>query len=64
MTDSLLTADQKHARRKVRTTIELTAEQFAALRSLSEQTRVPVAAYVREAIDAWLRRNGARWRAK
>lgn len=60
----LRTAAEKVQARMVRSMIALTPEQNAALRTLSAQTGVPVAAYVREAISSWLRENGAQWRAK
>ena len=45
-------------RRKVSTTVYLTAEQFEGLRALHENTRVPVAEYVREGVDLVLARHG------
>jgi hypothetical protein len=45
------------ARRKIPTTVYLTAEQAEALRLLHERTRVPVAEYVREGVDLVLERH-------
>lgn len=42
------------SRKKVSTTVYLNAEQVAALRDLSARTRVPIAEYVREGVDAVL----------
>jgi hypothetical protein len=41
-----------------RTNIYLDARELAGLRALSRSTGRPVAALVREAIDAWLTENG------
>ena len=43
-----------------RTNIYLEAEQLELLRSLGDRRGEPVAALVREAIDAWLEAQGAR----
>lgn len=39
------------ARKKISTTIYITQDQHDALKAISEQTRVPVAVYIREGID-------------
>ena len=44
-------------RKKILTTIYLTAEQNAALKRLHERTKVPVAVYVRQGIDLVLDRH-------
>ncbi len=44
------------SRRKVSTTIYITEEQDQALKRLHEQTRVPVAEYIRQGIDLVLDR--------
>jgi len=41
-------------RKKVSTTIYITEEQDQKLRELSKRTKVPVAAYIRDGIDAIL----------
>jgi hypothetical protein len=38
-------------RKKVSTTVYLTAEQVSALKDLHERTRVPIAEYIRMGID-------------
>jgi hypothetical protein len=43
-----------------RTNIYLDEDQLQTLRLLGEQRGVPVAALVREAVDAWLRAQGVR----
>jgi hypothetical protein len=43
-----------------RTNIYLDERQLALLRGISQSRREPVAALVREAIDAWLEANGVR----
>lgn len=43
-----------------RTNIYLDEEQLELLRGLGERRGAPVAALVREAVDAWLRAQGAR----
>ena len=43
-----------------RTNIYLDDRELAALRALSRQTGRPVAALVREAVDAWLEQHGVR----
>lgn len=43
-------------RKKISTTVYLKPEQDEALKSLSEATRIPVAEYIREGIDAVLHR--------
>lgn len=43
----------------VRTVVQLTDEQFAALKSLSARERRPFAALVREGVDAVLAQGGA-----
>lgn len=40
------------SRKKLSTTVYITPEQDAFLKALSKQTRVPVAEYIREGIDA------------
>lgn len=37
--------------RKLQTNVYLEPEQFAALKELSERTRVPVAVYIRRGVD-------------
>jgi hypothetical protein len=44
----------------VLTTVYLSEEQHEQLRRLHERTRVPVAVYLREAVDAILERHGLR----
>lgn len=44
------------SRRKVSTTVYLTAEQSEKLKLLNEKTKVPIAAYIREGIDLVLDR--------
>lgn len=41
-------------RKKVSTTIYITVEQEAALKALSERTKVPVAEFIRQGIDMML----------
>jgi predicted DNA-binding protein len=43
------------ARKKISTTVYITAEQNDALHLLHERTKVPVAVYIREGIDLALR---------
>jgi len=43
------------ARKKISTTVYITAEQNDALHLLHERTKVPVAVYIREGIDLVLR---------
>jgi hypothetical protein len=43
------------ARKKISTTVYITAEQNDALHVLHERTKVPVAVYIREGIDLALR---------
>lgn len=45
-------------RKKVTTTIYITPEQEAALKRLSQRTKVAVAEYVRQGIDLVLAQNG------
>lgn len=45
------------ARNKVSTTVYITAEQNELLKQLSQKTRVPVAAYIREGIDMVIERH-------
>jgi predicted DNA-binding protein len=45
------------ARKKISTTIYITAEQNEHLKLLHERTRVPVAVYIREGIDLVLERH-------
>lgn len=45
-------------RKKVSTTLYLDPDQYAALKALAKRTRVPVAVYVREAVDHVLDRYG------
>ena len=47
------------AERKVSTSVYLTEEQNAALRKLSNATRVSFAAYVREGVDLILKKYAA-----
>lgn len=42
-------------RKKVMTTIYITPEQAEGLRRLSQETRVPMAVFIRDAIDAVLK---------
>jgi len=46
------------ARKKVSTTVYLTAGQVAALQRLSKRTRVPVAEYIRQGVGRILTANG------
>jgi predicted DNA-binding protein len=39
------------ARKKISTTIYITAEQSERLKTLNERTKVPVAEYIRQGID-------------
>ncbi len=48
-------AAKKPSRRKVVTTCYLTQEQDAALWELSNETKVPVAEYIRRGVDLLLR---------
>jgi hypothetical protein len=48
------------SRKKVSTTVYLNADQVEALRALSARTRVPVAEYVREGVQAVLEAARAR----
>ncbi len=43
-------------RKKISTTIYITAEQNERLKALHERTKVPIAVYIREGIDLVLRR--------
>ena len=43
-------------RKKVSTTVYITAEQSEKLKQLNEKTKVPVAEYIREGIDLVLER--------
>ncbi len=43
--------------RKIATTVYITPEQQDALRELSTRTKVPVAEYIRQGIDAVIDRN-------
>jgi predicted DNA-binding protein len=45
------------SRRKVSTTIYITEEQNEQLKRLNEQTKVPVAEYIRQGIDLILERH-------
>jgi predicted DNA-binding protein len=45
------------ARKKVSTTVYITAEQNENLKLLHERTKVPVAVYIREGIDLVLQRH-------
>jgi hypothetical protein len=45
------------ARRKVITTIYLTAEQKEKLKQLSVKTKIPISEYIREGIDMVLEKN-------
>jgi len=45
------------ARKKVSTTVYLTAEQVRALKDLHERTRVPIAEYIRMGIDLVLEKH-------
>ena len=47
------------ARKKISTTIYITAEQNDRLKLLHERTKVPVAVYIREGIDLVLDRHQA-----
>ena len=44
------------ARKKLSTTIYITAEQDERLKLLNERTKVPIAVYIREGIDLVLER--------
>lgn len=44
------------ARKKITTTIYITAEQERKLKELSQRTKVPVSVYIREGIDLVLGR--------
>lgn len=46
------------ARKKISTTVYLESGQVAALRELSERTRVPMSEFIREGIDAVLAMRG------
>ncbi len=46
------------SRKKVSTTVYITAEQSEALRLLHDRTKVPVAVYIREGIDLVLKQYG------
>jgi hypothetical protein len=48
---------RRMSRRKVSTTIYITEEQNEALKRLNEQTKVPVAEYIRQGIDLILARH-------
>lgn len=48
---------RRMSRRKVSTTIYITEEQNEALKRLNEQTKVPVAEYIRQGIDMILARH-------
>jgi hypothetical protein len=57
----VLVGDQRRgaaimARKKISTTIYITAEQNESLKLLHERTKVPVAVYIREGIDLVLER--------
>lgn len=43
--------------RQIQTSIYLTAEAFAKLQQLSKRTKVPMAAYLREAVDDLLKKH-------
>jgi predicted DNA-binding protein len=45
------------ARKKITTTVYITAEQDAMLKLLHERTKVPVAEYIREGIDMVLKKH-------
>ncbi len=44
-------------RKKITTTVYITAEQDALLKTLHERTKVPVAEYIREGIDLVLKKH-------
>jgi predicted DNA-binding protein len=44
------------SRKKVSTTVYITSEQSEKLKQLTERTKVPTAAYIREGIDLVLER--------
>lgn len=44
-------------RKKISTTIYLEAEQLDALKALSAKTKVPMAEYVRQALDLIIEKN-------
>jgi predicted DNA-binding protein len=44
------------ARKKISTTVYITAEQNELLKQLNEKTKVPVAEYIRQGIDLVLER--------
>ncbi|MBF0106458.1 MAG: ribbon-helix-helix domain-containing protein [Deltaproteobacteria bacterium] len=43
--------------RKVSTTVYLTEAQYESLKELSEETKVPVAVYIRQGVDMVLKKN-------
>ena len=45
------------ARSKIPTTVYITEEQLRLLKMLSERTKVPVAAYIREGIEMALKKH-------
>lgn len=45
------------SRKKISTTVYITPEQDEQLRALSDVTKVPVAEYIRQGIDALLERH-------
>ncbi len=45
------------ARKKISTTVYITAEQNEQLKVLHERTKVPIAVYIREGIDLVLERH-------
>jgi predicted DNA-binding protein len=47
------------ARKKISTTVYITAEQNEQLKTLHERTKVPIAVYIREGIDLVLERHHA-----
>jgi predicted DNA-binding protein len=47
------------ARKKISTTIYITAEQNESLKLLHDRTKVPVAVYIREGIDLVLEKHRA-----
>lgn len=53
----MVTAPTTMARNKISTTVYITYEQDRNLKVLTEKTRVPIAAYIREGIDMVLEKN-------
>ena len=54
---TLIEVDTTMARKKISTTVYITAEQNEQLKLLHQRTKVPVAVYIREGIDLVLERH-------